>query len=168
MRNRWHNIHGPFSKLQVICFVLAMDRSGLHGPLHSNSVSGWNWTVRGAMWQAPPLCLVDMIMTVISMLIGSVVFALTIAEITSLIQSMNSSASSYKEKLTQVKVRAILSSATDNHVSPAPKTSLAPIKNSFRNTWIFAKFHNTFEIESGNITKWNFKVWTSILIWYPL
>ena len=88
-----------------------------------------------------------MIMTVISMLIGSVVFALTIAEITSLIQSMNSSASSYKEKLTQVKVRAILSSATDNHVS------LAPIKNSFRNTWIFAKFRNTFEIESGNITK---------------
>ena len=69
------------------------------------SASDLNWTVRGAIWQAPPLCLVDMIMTVISMLIGSVVFALTIAEITSLIQSMNSSASSYKEKLTQVKVR---------------------------------------------------------------
>ena len=63
--------------------------------------------------KAPPLCLVDMIMTVISMLIGSVVFALTIAEITSLIQSMNSSASSYKEKLTQVKVCEVLSSATD-------------------------------------------------------
>ena len=55
--------------------------------------------------QAPPQCMVDMIVTVISMLIGSLVFALTIAEIASLIQSMNSSASAYKEKTTQVKVK---------------------------------------------------------------
>ena len=54
--------------------------------------------------QAPPQCLVDMFVTVISMLGGSLTFALMIAEITSLIQSMNSSSSAYKEKLTQVKV----------------------------------------------------------------
>jgi len=52
---------------------------------------------------APPTCLVDMFVTVVSLLIGSVTFALMIAEITSLIQSLNSSSSSYKEKLTQVK-----------------------------------------------------------------
>merc|ERR1711892_285681 len=57
---------------------------------------------------APPTCLVDMFVTVVSLLIGSVTFALMIAEITSLIQSLNSSSSSYKEKLTQVKVRVIL------------------------------------------------------------
>lgn len=55
--------------------------------------------------QAPPQCMVDMVVTVISMLIGSLVFALVIAEIASLIQSMNSSASAYKEKTTQVKVK---------------------------------------------------------------
>ena len=54
--------------------------------------------------QAPPQCVVDMIVTIYSMLCGSLIFALTIAEITSLIQSMNSSGSAYKEKLTQVKV----------------------------------------------------------------
>ena len=53
---------------------------------------------------APPQCLVDMFVTVMSMLSGSLTFALMIAEITSLIQSMNSSSSAYKEKLTQVKV----------------------------------------------------------------
>ena len=54
--------------------------------------------------QAPPQCAVDMWVSVTTMLIGSVTFAIMIAEITSLIQSMNSSSSAYKEKLTQVKV----------------------------------------------------------------
>jgi len=83
----------------------------LRGLIDEEPLTQYSWSIFKAAshmlcigyGQAPPLCLVDMIMTVISMLIGSVVFALTIAEITSLIQSMNSSASSYKEKLTQVK-----------------------------------------------------------------
>ena len=54
--------------------------------------------------QAPPLCVVDMIVTAYSMLSGSLCFALMIAEITSLIQSINASGSAYKEKITQVKV----------------------------------------------------------------
>lgn len=54
--------------------------------------------------QAPPQCAVDMWISVTTMLAGSVTFAIMIAEITSLIQSMNSSSSAYKEKLTQVKV----------------------------------------------------------------
>ena len=56
----------------------------------------------------PPTCLTDMFVTVVSLLIGSVTFALMIAEITSLIQSLNSSSSAYKEKLTQVKVSVYL------------------------------------------------------------
>lgn len=57
--------------------------------------------------QAPPQCFVDMVVTIWTMVIGSVTFALLIAEITSIIQSMNGSASAYKEKLTQVKVNFI-------------------------------------------------------------
>lgn len=83
----------------------------LRGLIDEEPMTQYSWSIFKAAshmlcigyGQAPPLCLIDMILTVISMLIGSVVFALTIAEITSLIQSMNSSASSYKEKLTQVK-----------------------------------------------------------------
>ena len=58
----------------------------------------------------PPACTADMWVTVASLLIGSVTFALMIAEITSLIQSLNSSSSAYKEKLTQVKVSLWLGS----------------------------------------------------------
>ena len=55
--------------------------------------------------QAPPQCSIDMWVTVYSMIVGAVTFGLLIAEITSLIQSMNSSSSAYKEKWTQVKVQ---------------------------------------------------------------
>ena len=54
--------------------------------------------------QAPPQCLYDMWVTIWSMITGCITFALMIAEITSVIQSMNSSASAYKEKVQQVKV----------------------------------------------------------------
>jgi len=53
--------------------------------------------------QAPPQCLYDMWVTIWSMITGCITFALMIAEITSVIQSMNSSASAYKEKVQQVK-----------------------------------------------------------------
>lgn len=53
--------------------------------------------------QAPPQCLYDMAVTTLSMITGCITFALMIAEITSVIQSMNSSSSAYKEKVQQVK-----------------------------------------------------------------
>ena len=55
--------------------------------------------------QAPPQCYVDMWISVWSIFTGAITFAMMIAEITSTIQSMNSSSAAYKEKLTQVKVR---------------------------------------------------------------
>lgn len=58
--------------------------------------------------QAPPQCSIDMWVTVYSMIVGAVTFGLLIAEITSLIQSMNSSSSAYKEKWTQVKVKIFI------------------------------------------------------------
>ena len=52
-----------------------------------------------------PVSLVDMWVTIYSMLAGSLTFAIMIAEITSLIRSMEHSTFDYKKKLTRVKVR---------------------------------------------------------------
>ena len=87
----------------------------LRGLINAEPLDQYSWSIFKAAshmlcigyGQAPPQCLVDMFVTVASMLTGSLTFALMIAEITSLIQSMNSSSSAYKEKLTQVKVSFI-------------------------------------------------------------
>ena len=54
--------------------------------------------------QAPPQSYVDMWATVWSMISGAVTFGLFVAQVISLIQSINSSSNAYKEKQTQVKV----------------------------------------------------------------
>jgi len=49
-----------------------------------------------------PLCLVDMCVVMWSMFSGCLVFAIAIAEITSLIHALNTSSSQYKEKMTEM------------------------------------------------------------------
>ena len=53
--------------------------------------------------QKPPKCMVDLWLTMLSMISGAVCFAMFIGHATALIQSMDSSKRQYKEKYMQVK-----------------------------------------------------------------